>query len=405
MTELLIKNIISEILFENRICESEEDHYVVNFLYDHLLCERLLYGEPLSIVELRNLLRKKIVNFEFIKLSGEIRPAVGTLLMKYVPQRQHPKGIRPSSPKVATFYDLQKKDWRSVSQDSKEIVLKKDDMLGKPVVMVKDKPEGKEVPAGKEKELNVGDVFNFTKSTQLRYKSGEKKQRFLPTFITITRETDEGFWGKTAGSEIDILLTPERMQRLGNPLEIGDEYEFAKLDKDGNKVFTTIRITRKSDEGFWGKTADSNVEILLTNQRLKRLHKYEQPEVTVDGKPIEEPVEEPEEKELEISKVKPVEKTEMTKTYHFKNPVTGATETQEMTPRDVIKKLKKMGLDWILETPEEREAGEGEKETLNREEIPEIPEETPEEEREEKPKSKPIIRKNQDLENIDANEL
>ncbi len=30
MTELLIKNIISEILFENRICESLEDQSIVD---------------------------------------------------------------------------------------------------------------------------------------------------------------------------------------------------------------------------------------------------------------------------------------------------------------------------------------------------------------------------------------
>jgi hypothetical protein len=142
MTEFLIKNILAEILFESRICESLEDRQIVNYFYKELMLEKLLYGEPVTVPELRKLLHQKILNFEFIKLNGEIRPAKGTLRMDYVPQSDHPKGIRPSSPKVATFYDLEKMDWRSVSQRSKEIVLKKDEKTGKPVIMVKDKPEG-----------------------------------------------------------------------------------------------------------------------------------------------------------------------------------------------------------------------------------------------------------------------
>jgi len=145
MTEFLIKNIISEIMFNSRVCESVEDQWIVNYIYDHLLLEKLLFGQPVTVPELRSLLRKKILNFEFIKLDGEIRPAKGTTMMKYVPPDQHPKGIRPSSPKVATFYDLKKDDWRSVSQRSKEIVLKKDEETGKPIVMVMDKPEAGEV--------------------------------------------------------------------------------------------------------------------------------------------------------------------------------------------------------------------------------------------------------------------
>lgn len=144
MTELLIKNIISSIMFNN-LNESADDVWIVDYIYDNLMLEKLLYGEPITVPELRSLLRKKILNFEFIKLDGEVRPAKGTTMMKYVPPSQHPKGIRPSSPKVATFYDLKKDDWRSVSQRSKEIVLKKDEETGKPVVMVKDKPEAGEI--------------------------------------------------------------------------------------------------------------------------------------------------------------------------------------------------------------------------------------------------------------------
>ena len=184
MTEFLIKSILAEELFGNRLCENLEDQNIVNFFYKELLLEKFLYGEPISVPELRKLLRQKIVNFEFIKLDGEVRPATGTQMMKYIPKQDHPKGIRPSSPKVATFFDLDKQAWRSVSQRSKEIVLKKDKENGRPIVVVQDidkdakkirKPEDRterpEKPVDVHDirpeyeepidELNVGDVRNY----------------------------------------------------------------------------------------------------------------------------------------------------------------------------------------------------------------------------------------------------
>jgi hypothetical protein len=228
-SEIVIKNVISEILFDNRICESLENNQIVEYVYNCLYESRLLYGEPVTIEELRKLLHDKIVNFEFIKLDGEIRPAKGTTMMKYIPTSDHPKGIRPSSPKVATFYDLQKMDWRSVSQRSKEIVLKKDEQTGKPVIMVKDKPEG------------------------------------------------------------DVAV------------------------------------------------------------------KSEQPLVTIDNKPVEQPIEKP-----EVSKVKPIERTEEEKRFYFVNPETGASMIMDLTPKDTIKKLKELGKNWKLSSKEEYDQHEEE---------------------------------------------
>ena len=141
MTELTIKNILAEELFGNRICESLEDKEIIDFFYKEFLLEKFLYGEPISVEELRKLLRKKIVNFEFIKIDGDVRPAKGTTMLKYIPKADHPKGIRPSSDAVATFFDLDKDAWRSVSKKSKEIVIKKDEEKGKPIVVVRDKEE------------------------------------------------------------------------------------------------------------------------------------------------------------------------------------------------------------------------------------------------------------------------
>jgi hypothetical protein len=201
--------------------------------------------------------------------------------MRYIPGSQHPKGIRPSSKKVATFYDLQKHDWRSVSQRSKEIVLKKDEETGKPIVMVKDKPVG-------------GDVV-----------------------VKSEKPTEEP----------------------------------------------------------------------------------KQPIVTIDGQPKETPIEEPEEKP-EVSKVKPIEKTEGEKRYYFINPVTNTSTIMDITPKDVIKKLKELGKDWKLETEDEYADREEKIENLTSEELIQI----------EKPtikKTKPILgniinRNNKDLDNIEA---
>lgn len=243
MTEFLIKNILTEELFGNRICESLEDKQIIDYLYEEFMLERLLYGEPVTVPELRALLRQKILNFQFIKLNGEIRPAKGTTMMKYIPQSSHPKGIRPSSPKVATFYDLEKQDWRSVSQRSKEIVLDKDEDTGKPVIMVKDKPEG-------------GDVAIRDK-----------------------------------GIKTELQVEPE--------------------EKD-----------------------------------------VEQPTLTVDDKPVDIDTKEP---EAQVTKVKPVKSTENTKTFYFVNPKSGATEVIDMSPKDAVSALKKMGKDWQLASKDEYE--------------------------------------------------
>jgi hypothetical protein len=108
-------------------------------LDEQALNEKLLIGEPISVPELRDLLHKKVINFEFVKLDGEVRPAKGTTMMKYIPKDQQPTGDNPSSDKVAAFYDLSKGEWRSVSNRSDEIVLKKDPETGKPKIVVSDK--------------------------------------------------------------------------------------------------------------------------------------------------------------------------------------------------------------------------------------------------------------------------
>lgn len=186
INEEFIKHILAEELFGYSISESSQDIQIVNYLYNRLLLEKLLYGEPISVPELRKLLRKKIVNFEFVKLNGEIRPAKGTTMMKYIPPKDHPKGIRPSSPKVATFFDLDKDAWRSVSRRSKELVLKKDEETDKPIIVVKDKTKVKVKPVSKEREskdpIEQGKFYKYTTN------------RGTNTHIEILRELPNGLF-------------------------------------------------------------------------------------------------------------------------------------------------------------------------------------------------------------------
>lgn len=211
MNQFIIKNILAEELFGSRICEKLEDKQIVDFFYKELLCEKFLYGEPITVPELRKILRKKILNFEFIKLDGEVRPARGTTMMKYIPNEDHPKGIRPSSPKVATFYDLDKMAWRSVSQRSKEIVLKKDEENNRPIVVVKDIDK----KLGKDKEDKTID------------KGKEEKPQVEP----ITKPVED------EGQELHVGEVRDYLNRKGVNIEI----EIYQLDPDGGVYAKTIR--------------------------------------------------------------------------------------------------------------------------------------------------------------------
>jgi len=216
MTEQLIKSILTQELFGYRICESGQDIQIVNYFYDNLLLEKLLHGEPISVPELRKLLRQKIVNFEFIKLDGEVRPAKGTTMMKYIPPKDHPKGIRPSSPKVATFFDLDKDAWRSVSKRSKEIVIKKDEKTGKPIIVVKDAPKVKVKVISKEREstdpIEQGKSYKYTTN------------RGTNTDIEILRELPNGMFQVSSPLfKTTFAIDPNRIGNEFTPAEPKEE--------------------------------------------------------------------------------------------------------------------------------------------------------------------------------------
>ena len=69
----------------------------------------------ISHTDLRSELREGVVTFAFKKLDGSLRTAVGTTNLSLVPAEQRPTGRRSSSPNSVTFFDLEKRQWRSLS--------------------------------------------------------------------------------------------------------------------------------------------------------------------------------------------------------------------------------------------------------------------------------------------------
>lgn len=70
---------------------------------------------PITHDALRARLRTGIVHFAFKKLDGDLRAAVGTTNLSSIPSELHPKGRRESSPRAVVFFDIEKREWRSLS--------------------------------------------------------------------------------------------------------------------------------------------------------------------------------------------------------------------------------------------------------------------------------------------------
>ena len=69
----------------------------------------------LTVDELKELLKKQKVTFEFKKKDGTSRKAVGTLNEELIPTVKKEK-------KNVSFFDLEKNAWRSISSDTDKIV-------------------------------------------------------------------------------------------------------------------------------------------------------------------------------------------------------------------------------------------------------------------------------------------
>ncbi len=64
---------------------------------------------------LKNRLRGGVVQFAFKKLDGTLRTAVGTTDLTTIPIESHPKGTGITSDKSVRFFDIEKREWRSVN--------------------------------------------------------------------------------------------------------------------------------------------------------------------------------------------------------------------------------------------------------------------------------------------------
>ena len=74
-----------------------------------------------TLEQLKDLLKAGKVRFEYTKVNGDIREAVGTLNGELIPD----KFAENSNPvhKITNlrYFDLDKQSWRSISKDTKEV--------------------------------------------------------------------------------------------------------------------------------------------------------------------------------------------------------------------------------------------------------------------------------------------
>lgn len=78
--------------------------------------------EPVDPAILRARLREGVVQFAFKKVDGTLRTAVGTTNLATIPTDHHPKGTGTPSDRSVRFFDIEKREWRSVSA-SREIFI------------------------------------------------------------------------------------------------------------------------------------------------------------------------------------------------------------------------------------------------------------------------------------------
>ena len=78
----------------------------------------------MNVNDLRKALNEGIVLFEFVKKDGTLRHARGTTCPELIPTDNTPQGKRTPQQQAAfqrqtvAFYDIDKKDWRSMRIDT-----------------------------------------------------------------------------------------------------------------------------------------------------------------------------------------------------------------------------------------------------------------------------------------------
>lgn len=69
-------------------------------------------------IKVKVALAKGVVKFAFRKKDGSVREAEGTTNLNTIPVEKHPKEGKASSPKVITFFDTLKQEWRSFKPET-----------------------------------------------------------------------------------------------------------------------------------------------------------------------------------------------------------------------------------------------------------------------------------------------
>ena len=68
-----------------------------------------------AIVKLRQAMKEKVCKFAYLKKDGSVRQAVGTTSSEFFSYQSQG---RTSSPKVVTYYDVEKKGFRSFRNEN-----------------------------------------------------------------------------------------------------------------------------------------------------------------------------------------------------------------------------------------------------------------------------------------------
>jgi hypothetical protein len=71
-----------------------------------------------TITTLETAMEVEIVSFSFTKLNKSTRLARGTRNLLLIPEDAHPKKVKTPPEDVLTFFDMDKKGWRSCRRDS-----------------------------------------------------------------------------------------------------------------------------------------------------------------------------------------------------------------------------------------------------------------------------------------------
>ena len=93
-----------------------------SYLYDESKLENMYYSET-TVSNLINLLDENVARFQFKKMDGSIRNALGTRNELLIPKEECINMIDDISPKSVVFWDLEEKAFRSFSKTAEVSVI------------------------------------------------------------------------------------------------------------------------------------------------------------------------------------------------------------------------------------------------------------------------------------------